>query len=69
MLSNSVVKESLSFRLKSDWYLICSRARAYVGMQTIANMTTEWGALAGVFPVDDVLLQWLEQRSRKLQAR
>ncbi len=29
---------------------------------TIANMTTEWGALAGVFPVDEVLLQWLEQR-------
>lgn len=27
---------------------------------TISNMTTEWGALAGVFPVDDVLLQWYE---------
>lgn len=29
---------------------------------TIANMTTEWGALAGVFPLDDTLLQWLERR-------
>lgn len=29
---------------------------------TIANMTTEWGALAGVFPTDDVLLSWLYDR-------
>jgi len=28
----------------------------------VANMTTEWGALAGVFPVDAVLLAWLEAR-------
>lgn len=27
---------------------------------TIANMTTEWGALAGVFPIDDRLFQWLD---------
>jgi homoaconitate hydratase len=26
---------------------------------TIANMTTEWGALAGVFSVDDLTLQWM----------
>lgn len=32
----------------------------------IANMTTEWGALAGVFPVDDVLLSWYERLLRKL---
>ncbi|KAJ4047431.1 mitochondrial Homoaconitase [Fusarium oxysporum] len=25
---------------------------------TISNMTTEWGALAGVFPVDDMLISW-----------
>ncbi|KAF5665322.1 hypothetical protein FHETE_6682 [Fusarium heterosporum] len=25
---------------------------------TISNMTTEWGALAGVFPVDDMLVSW-----------
>jgi homoaconitate hydratase len=29
---------------------------------TIANMTTEWGALAGVFPSDDITLQWLQKR-------
>lgn len=30
---------------------------------TIANMTTEWGALAGVFPIDDVTLTWLKNRA------
>jgi len=25
----------------------------------IANMTTEWGALSGLFPIDDVLKGWL----------
>ncbi len=29
---------------------------------TIANMTTEWGALAGLFPVDDTVLDWLRDR-------
>ncbi len=29
---------------------------------TIANMTTEWGALAGVFPGDDITLRWLQKR-------
>lgn len=28
----------------------------------IANMTTEWGAVAGLFPVDDVTISWLEKR-------
>jgi homoaconitate hydratase len=32
----------------------------------IANMTTEWGALAGVFPVDDRLLRWYDERLSKL---
>jgi len=36
---------------------------------TIANMTTEWGALAGVFPVDDTLLHWYERVLRRLQLR
>lgn len=31
---------------------------------TIANMTTEWGALVGVFPVDRTLLDWYEQTLR-----
>lgn len=29
---------------------------------TIANMTTEWGALTGLFPVDDVLIDWYKKR-------
>jgi homoaconitate hydratase len=34
---------------------------------TIANMTTEWGALTGWFPVDDVTLVYLEERWRELR--
>ncbi|MEZ5359366.1 MAG: homoaconitase [Candidatus Zixiibacteriota bacterium] len=30
---------------------------------TIANMTTEWGALAGIFPIDDTTLTWLRNRA------
>lgn len=29
---------------------------------TIANMTTEWGALSGVFPIDDTLINWYNKR-------
>ncbi|KAJ3349376.1 mitochondrial Homoaconitase [Entophlyctis luteolus] len=29
---------------------------------TIANMTTEWGALAGIFPVDSTTLEYYENR-------
>lgn len=36
---------------------------------TIANMTTEWGALAGIFPVDRVTLAWLRQRVRHIRKR
>ena len=36
---------------------------------TIANMTTEWGALVGYFPVDDVLLRWYEAVVKKLELR
>jgi homoaconitate hydratase len=36
---------------------------------TIANMTTEWGALAGVFPVDEVTLDWLKKRAEFLIRR
>ncbi|MCG8605853.1 aconitase family protein, partial [bacterium] len=36
---------------------------------TIANMTTEWGALAGVFPVDQHTLQWLRQRADFIEQR
>ncbi|KAL7960562.1 hypothetical protein V8C34DRAFT_302880 [Trichoderma compactum] len=30
---------------------------------TIANMTTEWGALSGLFPVDDKLISWYRARA------
>lgn len=33
---------------------------------TIANMTTEWGALSGLFPVDDVLIDWYKYRFTRL---
>lgn len=36
---------------------------------TIANMTTEWGALVGLFPVDEALLQWYEAVLKKLELR
>jgi homoaconitate hydratase len=36
---------------------------------TISNMTTEWGALVGVFPVDNVTLDWYERALTKLQLR
>jgi len=36
---------------------------------TIANMTTEWGALAGVFPVDHVTFHWLHERAYNVLKR
>lgn len=36
---------------------------------TISNMTTEWGALAGVFAVDNVLHQWYDRLVNKLELR
>ncbi len=36
---------------------------------TIANMTTEWGALTGVFPIDDITLNWLKQRTEYIKKR
>jgi len=34
---------------------------------SIANMTTEWGALVGWFPVDEVTLSYIEGRNRALR--
>ncbi len=34
---------------------------------SIANMTTEWGALVGWFPVDEITLTYLEARKRELR--
>ena len=39
------------------------------GRLSIANMTTEWGALAGVFPIDAVLIDWLRGRAQQLAER
>ncbi len=36
---------------------------------TVANMTTEWGALAGVFPIDEVTLSWLRSRAEYVEKR
>jgi len=36
---------------------------------TIANMTTEWGALAGVFPFDEITIDWLKKRARFIKIR
>lgn len=36
---------------------------------TIANMTTEWGALAGLFPIDKITLDWLKKRARTIKER
>ncbi|MGD8780319.1 MAG: homoaconitase [Ignavibacteria bacterium] len=36
---------------------------------TIANMTTEWGALAGVFPIDEVTTSWLKDRVNYVKNR
>ncbi|KAJ3017346.1 mitochondrial Homoaconitase, partial [Thoreauomyces humboldtii] len=33
---------------------------------TVANMTTEWGALVGLFPADKVTTDWLSARAKKL---
>lgn len=34
---------------------------------TIANMTTEWGALAAVFPVDTITINWLKERAKYIE--
>lgn len=36
---------------------------------TIANMTTEWGALAGLFPVDLATIYWLKKRANYIVER
>jgi len=35
------------------------------GRMTVANMTTEWGALAGWFPVDAITLEFLARRRQR----
>lgn len=31
----------------------------------IANMTTEWGALSGLFPIDETLISWYQGRAKR----
>ncbi|KAF8426029.1 hypothetical protein EV426DRAFT_594791 [Tirmania nivea] len=35
----------------------------------IANMTTEWGALSGLFPIDSILINWLRQKATEFGSR
>jgi homoaconitate hydratase len=44
----------------------CGNGVAYLTIDdrlAIANMTTEWGALAGLFPTDQTSLDWLRKRA------
>ncbi len=36
---------------------------------SVANMTTEWGALAGVFPIDNITIDWLKSRASSVEKR
>ena len=36
---------------------------------TISNMTTEWGTLAGIFPADEILFEYLHERARGMRER
>jgi len=36
---------------------------------TIANMTTEWGAVAGLFPIDLITIAWLKNRAEYIKKR
>lgn len=36
---------------------------------TIANMTTEWGAMAGLFPIDEITINWLKERAKYIESR
>lgn len=36
---------------------------------TVSNMSTEWGALSGVFPVDEMTKEWLAKNVRREESR
>ncbi len=36
---------------------------------SIANMTTEWGALVGLFPIDEITINWLKRRAEFISRR
>ncbi|MCX6833741.1 MAG: homoaconitase, partial [candidate division Zixibacteria bacterium] len=50
----------------------CGNGVAYLSIDdrlAIANMTTEWGALAGIFPTDQATLDWLKKRTEFVKER
>ncbi len=47
-------------------------ALQHIGIEqrmTIANISTEWGALAGLFPVDNITLEWYDKRNEAIKVR
>jgi len=59
--------EVLNFALEFE-----GEALDYISIEqrlTIANMTTEWGALVGLFPVDSKTIQWYENRNKFIKER
>jgi len=50
----------------------CGNGVAYLSIDdrlAIANMTTEWGALAGLFPTDQASLDWLKKSTEFVKER
>lgn len=68
---------ALAGHFNKDEVLNCAIEFAGEGIATlpidyrlaIANMTTEWGALVGLFPVDQVTLDWLTARAEFIAKR
>ncbi|MBN2781041.1 MAG: homoaconitase [Candidatus Marinimicrobia bacterium] len=47
-------------------------ALQHIGIEqrmTIANISTEWGALVGLFPVDNITLEWYDKRNEAIKVR
>jgi homoaconitate hydratase len=68
---------TLSGYFKNDEVLNCAIEFSGSGVDnlsidarlTIANMTTEWGALAGLFPIDSATILWLKKRANHIIER
>ena len=68
----TLIKE---FTKKNLQHLILNKAIEFTGpgvvslsideRMTISNMTTEWGACAGVFPADQLTLEWIQYQMGK----
>jgi len=61
--SDEVLNHAVEFTGKGVEYLSIEERL------TIANMTTEWGALAGVFIIDDRTIEWLKKRAEFIAKR